>query len=158
MSKFFVSHLAIGQDAAFVFDHVEQQVGVVLRVDAHEARLPLDGGDGARQAVLHVPEDRSAQVHVVLHQTHARVTRPALFVVVADDVLVVRIGMLGQVALDEVLGLVGAEAQQHVHAVDVAAVQAYRMSLLRRSKQIQKRRISTIQLTKPQISKPSCVK
>ena len=35
--------------------------------------LPLP----ARQAVLHVPEHGAAEVDVVLHQPHARITRPA---------------------------------------------------------------------------------
>ena len=43
-----------------------------------------------------------SQIHVVLHESHAGITRPALLVVVADDVLVVRVRMLGQVALDQV--------------------------------------------------------
>ena len=38
----------------------------------------------------------------MLHEAHARVTWPALLVVVADDVLVVRVGVLRQVALDQV--------------------------------------------------------
>ena len=45
----------------------------------------------------------------MLHQTHARVTWPALLVIVADDVLVVRVGMLRQVALDQVTCFLGAE-------------------------------------------------
>ena len=56
----------------------------------------------ARQAVLDVPENGAAQIDVVFHQTHAGITRPALFVVVTDDVLVVGIRMLRQVALDQV--------------------------------------------------------
>ena len=53
--------------------------------------------------------DSNSQVDVMLHQTHARVTWPALLVIVADDVLVVRVGMLRQVALDQVTCFLGAE-------------------------------------------------
>ena len=60
---------------------------------------------------LDVPEHGSAQVHIVLHQSHARVSRPALLVVVADNVLVVRVGVLGQVALDEVARVVRRESE-----------------------------------------------
>lgn len=38
----------------------------------------------------------------MLHETHARVAWPALLVVVTDDILVVRIGVLRQVTLDQV--------------------------------------------------------
>lgn len=58
--------------------HGEEQVGVVARVDRHEAVVPLQRGDRARQAVAHVPEHGAAEVDVVLHQPHARVARPAL--------------------------------------------------------------------------------
>ena len=43
-----------------------------------------------------------SQVDVVLHEPHPGVARPALLVVVADDVLVVRVGMFRQVALYQV--------------------------------------------------------
>ena len=45
----------------------------------------------------------------MLHQTHARVTWPALLVVVADDILVVRVGVLCKVALNQVTCFLGAE-------------------------------------------------
>eukprot|EP00882_Tetradesmus_deserticola_P025825 GHRQ01028399.1.p1 GENE.GHRQ01028399.1~~GHRQ01028399.1.p1 ORF type:complete len:152 (+),score=6.44 GHRQ01028399.1:617-1072(+) len=89
--------------------HAEQQVGVVLAVHADEAVGPLQRGDAARQPVAHVPEHRAPQVHVVLHQPHARVARPALLVVVAHDVLVIGVGVLREVALDQVTGLLGTE-------------------------------------------------
>ena len=41
----------------------------------------------------------------MLHQPHPAVTRPALFVVVAHNVLVVGVGVLREVALDELAGL-----------------------------------------------------
>ena len=51
---------ALGQDATLEAGHVEEQVGVVLAVGRDETGLPLEGGDGAGQAVLHVPEDGPA--------------------------------------------------------------------------------------------------
>ena len=130
--KLFVRHAALGQDAALEAGHVEQQVGVVLGVDGHERALPQNGRHGARQPVLDVPKDGAAEVHVRLHEAHAGVAWPALFVVVADDVLVVRVGVFRQVALHQLLGLLGGEAQVEVHAVDVARVQPDGMGHLRR--------------------------
>ena len=59
--------------------------------------------------VLDVPEHGPAQVDVVLHESHAGVPRPALLVVVANDVLVVGVGVLREVALDQVPGLLRRE-------------------------------------------------
>ena len=84
-----LAHPALGQDPHLEAAHREQQVGVVPRVDRHEGVGPLERGQRAREAVADVPEGGAAEVDVVLHQAHARVARPALFVVVADDVLVV---------------------------------------------------------------------
>ena len=109
---------------------LKSRLGLSLRVDRHEAVLPVDGGDRARQAVLDVPERRAAEVDVVLHQAHARVARPALLVVVADNVLVVRIRVLRQVALDQVARLLCGETEQDVELVDVARVQADRVPRL----------------------------
>ena len=58
------------------------------------------------------------QVDVMLHETHAGVTWPALAVVVPYDVLVVRVWVLRKVPLDEVLALVRTEAQQDVQLVN----------------------------------------
>ena len=71
-----------------------------------------------------------SQVDIVLHEAHARVTRPALFVVVADDILVVRVGVLGEVALDKVTCLLRREAEEDVNAVDVARVESDRVRRL----------------------------
>lgn len=60
----------------------------------------------------------------MFHQPHAAVARPAFFVVVADDVFVVGVGMFGEVALDELAGFVAVEAEDHVDFVNVAAVGA----------------------------------
>mmetsp|Transcript_35305 Transcript_35305/g.88749 ORF Transcript_35305/g.88749 Transcript_35305/m.88749 type:complete len:781 (-) Transcript_35305:276-2618(-) len=112
--RFLVERADFGQDAHLEAAHVEQQVGVVLAVHRHEAVLPLHRGDGARQAVLDLPEHGAPQVHVVLHEPHAAVARPALLVVVANNVFVVGVGVLREVALDELLGLVVGEAVHDV--------------------------------------------
>jgi hypothetical protein len=43
MSELVVSGPALGQDATLEPGHREQKVRIVLRVDGHEARVPLDG-------------------------------------------------------------------------------------------------------------------
>jgi len=64
----------LGKDAQLKPGHGVEEVGVVLAVDRDEAGVPVDGGDGARHPVLDVPECGAAQVHIVLHQAHARVS------------------------------------------------------------------------------------
>ena len=116
------------QDAHFEATHCKQEVRVVAAVDRDKAVLPLDCRDRARKPILHVPKDGASEVDVVLHQTHSTVARPALLVVVADDVLVIWIGMLGQVVLDEIPAFVGREAEHDEDAIDVATVQPDRMA------------------------------
>jgi len=41
-----------------------------------------------------------SQIDVMFHEPHARITWPAFLVVVTDNVLIVWIGMLGQISLD----------------------------------------------------------
>ncbi|KAI3486863.1 hypothetical protein L1887_49501 [Cichorium endivia] len=120
----------LGQDAHLEAEHREEQVRIVLAVHGAERVLPFDGGERARQAVLDRPEHGAAEVDVVFDEAHARVARPALAVVVADHVAVVRIRVGGEVSLDEVARLVGGEAVEDVDAVDVARVEAHRVSCL----------------------------
>ena len=61
---------------------------------------------------LDVPKDCSAKIDVVLHESHTRISRPALLVVIADYVLVVRIRVLSEVALDEISRLLGVEPKE----------------------------------------------
>ncbi len=75
------------------------------------------------ESVLHVPEDCSTQVDIVLHEPHASISGPALLVVVPHNVLVVGIGMLGEVALDEILGLLSCEAEHDMHLQCIVSLQ-----------------------------------
>jgi hypothetical protein len=85
------------------------------------------GRETPRQPILNLPERTPAQVHVMLHQPHPAVLRPALLVVVADDVLVVGVGVFGEVALDELTGFVLGEFEDDIQSVDVAHVDADRV-------------------------------
>ena len=67
----------------------------------------------------------------MLHQSHARVPRPALLVVVPDHVLVVGIRVFREVPLDEIFRLFRGEPEEHVDLVNVPAVQADRVPRLR---------------------------
>ena len=75
------------------------------------------------ESVLHVPEDRSTQVDVVLHEPHSSISGPALLVVVPHNVLVVGIRMLCEVALDQILGLLSCEAEHDVHLQCIVPLQ-----------------------------------
>ena len=122
---------ALRQNAHLEAAHVEQKVRIVLRVHTHERLLPLERRQRPRQTRLHVPEHGATQIHVVLHQTHATVARPALLVHIPHDVLVVRIRVLRQEALNQILRLFRREAEHHVHLIHVSCVQADRVARLR---------------------------
>jgi hypothetical protein len=65
----------LGEDAQLEPGHGVEEVGVVLAVDRDEAGVPVDGRHAARHPVLDVPEGGAAQVDIVLHQAHARVSK-----------------------------------------------------------------------------------
>ena len=124
-------HARLGHDPHLEPAHVEQKVGVVPGIHRDEPVVPLQGGEAARKPVLDVPKRRAPEVHVVLHEAHARVAGPALLVVVPDEVLVVRVGVLGEVPLDQILRLLRGEPEQDVQLVHVPAVQPDRVPRLR---------------------------
>lgn len=74
-----------------------------------------DAEAGPWEPVLHVPEDCSAQVDIMLHKTHASISRPTLLVVVPHNVLIVGVRVLCEVPLDDVLCFLCCETEQHVH-------------------------------------------
>lgn len=61
--------------------------------------LKLSQSSGVKRTV----ED--SQIDVMFHQPHAGIPRPALFVVVAHDVFVVWIGVLREITLNQVSGI-----------------------------------------------------
>jgi hypothetical protein len=63
----------------------------------------------------------------VFHQPHSRVSRPAFLVVVAHDVLVVRVGMFGQVTLNQIASFFGRESEENVDSVDVSGEKSNRV-------------------------------
>ena len=86
-----------------------------LPVHRHKASLPQYGGYWSGQTVLYVPEHGSAQVNVMLHQSHPGVSGPALLVVVAHYVLVVGIWVLCEISLYQVSRFLCSEStQKHV--------------------------------------------
>jgi hypothetical protein len=66
----------------------------------------------------------------MFHESHSAILGPALFVVVAHDVLVVGVRVLSQVALDEFPSLLLGELEHHEDFVDVPAVKPEWMTYL----------------------------
>lgn len=81
----------------------------------YQAALLLVGRQSPREPVLHVPEDCSTQVDIVLHEAHACIPWPALLVVVTHNVLIVGVWVLSQVPLDEVLRFLSSKPEHDVH-------------------------------------------
>lgn len=112
------------QDSNLETAHGEEELWVILRVDANECVIPFNSGERARQALLDVPEDRSSEIDIVLDETHTTVSRPAALVVIADDIVVGRVRICTEVPLNEVPSLFSCKAEQDVEPIDVARIEA----------------------------------
>ena len=60
----------------------------------------------------------------MLHQPHPTVSRPALLVIVPDNVLIIRVRILRQKALDQVSGLILHKPEYYIDAIYIATVQS----------------------------------
>ena len=130
LRELFLERADLGQDSNLEAAHVEEDVGIVLGVDGCKGVVPNKRCHAAGQSVLHLPEDCASQVNIMLHAPHSAISRPTHLVGVADNVLIVRIRVLCQEPLDEILGVLLAEAEDHDEAVKVSAVQSDRMPQL----------------------------
>ena len=128
LRKFFLSCPLFRENTNFKATHVEKQVRVVLRVDRDKTVFPLDCGQCSRKPVLDLPENCTAQIHIMLDQAHAAVPWPAFFVVVADDILIVWIWVFCEEALDKISRILFVKLKNYVNLVDIAHVQAYRVA------------------------------
>lgn len=100
--ELFVNVSNLGQNANFEVGHGEQELRIVLGINTGEGVFPFNGRERTRKSVLDIPEDGSTEIDVVLDETHPAIAWPALLIVVADQILVVRIRIGTQVPLDEV--------------------------------------------------------
>ena len=112
------------QDSDLETAHGEEELGVIVRVDANERVIPFNSGERARQTLLDVPKDCSSEIDIVFDETHATVSRPAALVVIADDVVVGRVWIRAEVPLNEVPSLLSCKAEQDVEPIDVARIEA----------------------------------
>jgi hypothetical protein len=80
-----------------------------------------------------IPEYRTSKVNVVLDQPHTTIAWPATLVVVANDVVVRRVGICAEVTLDKVSSFLSSEAEENMNAIDVSRVQANGMASLGRN-------------------------
>ena len=66
----------------------------------------------------------------MLDESHAAIPRPAALVIVANDVVISRIRIGGEVALDEVTSFISTEPEQDVESVNVTRVETNGMTCL----------------------------
>jgi hypothetical protein len=62
-----------------------------------------------RQVLFYVPVNSSPKVNIMLDESHAAISRP---IVVANDIVVCRIGIGGKILLNEVAGFICGKPEQ----------------------------------------------
>ena len=80
--------------------------------------------------VLDIPKYSAAQINIMLHKSHTSISWPALFVIIADNVLIIRIGMFGQISLYELFSLVSSKSEQYMNSIDITDVESNWMGRL----------------------------
>lgn len=113
----------LGQYSNFKTAHGEKELRVVLGVDTNKCIFPLDCRERTRQPLLDVPVNGSSKINIMLDESHAAIPRPAALIVVANDVVISRIRIGGEIALDEITGFISTEPKQDVESVNVTRVE-----------------------------------
>ena len=62
------------------------------------------------------------------HQSHPRVTWPALLVLIPDNVFEIRVRVLGQETLNQIARLIGGEPEEDPDTINVPGVQSDRVA------------------------------
>lgn len=104
MCELLKSGSTLGQYPALKTTHVKQQVRVIFTVHRHKAILPHESTNRTWQTILDIPEYCTSKINVMFHESHTSITRPALLVVVSNNVLIVRVRVFSEVTLDEITG------------------------------------------------------
>jgi hypothetical protein len=130
LRKFFLCAPDFRENTNLESTHVKQKVGIVLRVYTHEGVVPLNSGESPRKSIFDFPKRSSSQVDIVLHQPHPAISWPAFLIIIADNVFIVGVRVLGQKSLDQVSRLVLIKSKDHVDLVDISTIQADGVSCL----------------------------
>ena len=82
--------------------------------------------------LLLLPNNKTKRtINIVLDEAHATVSRPALFVVIPNNILIVRVRVFRQKALNQVPGFFSREPEDDMELVRVPGVHSNRVSSLR---------------------------
>lgn len=88
----------------------------------------MNGSYTTRQSVLYFPENSSSKIDIMLHQSHSAVFRPAFFVIVTNNILVVWIRILGKESLNQLSGLIRYKSENNINMINVTHVHSYGVS------------------------------
>jgi hypothetical protein len=85
-----------------------------LKIHADKRVFPFDGGQRPQQTFCDVPEDHTTQVDTMFYKLHAAILRPAIPVVVPDNIVVCGVWIGTR--------LICCEAEEDMKPVDVMRV------------------------------------
>ncbi len=88
----------------------------------------MNGSHTSWKSVFYLPKHTSTQVDIMLHESHPAIFRPASSVVIANHVLVVWVGILSQVSLNELSCLIRCKFEQYIKVIDISQVNPDRVS------------------------------
>lgn len=96
----------LGQNTTFKSTHVEKKIWIIFAVDRHKTFIPSECGDRSWQTVLDVPEHSTPKINIMFHKSHASISGPAFSVIVAHNVLIVRIRVFCKVSLNKITSFI----------------------------------------------------
>jgi len=82
----------------------------------------VNGSDASRKPIFYLPKDCPSQVDIMLHQTHSAVLWPAFSIIIPHHIFIIRIRVLGEIALDEFSRLITSELKENVEMINIAEV------------------------------------
>ena len=90
----------------------------------------MNCGDAARQSVFNLPEDSSSKINIMFHESHSTIFGPTFFIIVTNDVLIVRIGILSKESLNQFSGLISHKPENYLNMIDISHIHSDRMTCL----------------------------
>lgn len=60
----------------------------------------MNRSDTARKSVFNFPEDCSSEIDIMFHESHSAIFGPTFFIIVTNNILVVRIRVLSEESLN----------------------------------------------------------
>ena len=130
LSKFFFKSSDLRKQPDLKTSHGKEQIGIIFRINRDISIFPMNSGDASGQPIFNLPKNTSSKIDIMFHKSHPTIFRPTFPIIIANNILVIRVRILSKISLDKFSRLVRGKLKQNIEMVNIPQIYSDRMLCL----------------------------